>query len=143
MSGFEMLVPPECQDCQIVQTIIGHLRSMEVAKNTLSEQAMSDAPEDAAREFVDRFSALGIDTPPLEIMSKDFRIQAAQGLDLIDDHVAEVESMGKKFVTGCLGILRMRTQRDGVTYTVGVCTSPCMPRGTHTEPTSINRTGSS
>ncbi len=138
---FELSIPEKCLPCPAVRVIRDHIDLHEKQKESITEFAVSDKLDEFAARYYDQVSNVHVDRPSsCEEVSKGMRADAADQLDFLDQHIDGIKEQRKRLVTGCAGSLGMRAIRDGINFTVRVCTSPSRPNEEDIEPASVLRT---
>lgn len=140
MSEPSFEIPSKCSDCLHVQAGLDTIECNNRSKEFILASATDGTVEFAAREMTAHSAELGLpDSLDEDSLGEKLRIGAAEALDKIDETNLCLEAGINELVTGCNGLLRMRAKRDGVTYTVPICTSPIAPIGNSIETVEVNR----
>jgi hypothetical protein len=115
-------VPDKCSGCGVQCDL-----SMDLARAMAMKRAAEHAGGSLVGEAGERFDAMVEAMVPEEIAdeAKDvIRKTVGEDIGEMDKTIEGIQDEIKANALSCNGVLKMRASREGVTYTVSVCTSP-------------------
>jgi hypothetical protein len=117
-----VFVPEKCGGCGVQCDL-----SMDLARAMAMKQAVEHAGGGLVGEAGERFDAMIEATVPEEIADEakeGIRKSVGEGIGEVDRTIEGIQDEINANALACSGVLKMRASREGVTYTVSVCTSP-------------------
>jgi hypothetical protein len=122
---YKLDFPEGCNDCGVQCRIGKRLAVLHIMKAAGLQSAERMVGNDAVEFETQVRESLPADLSDEEVggIMTDIRTSTAESLDSLDSEIKAMEQERDGHAMSCDGVLKMRAAKEGIMYTVSVCTS--------------------